>query len=78
LPECELNLDFSQIIHEGAGKNFEMEHNREWLRQTRLMLEAFTRARFMVEMALRYADLPKPPQPMPSGYAALLYLYDLR
>jgi hypothetical protein len=78
LPERELNLDFAQIIHEGTGKNFEMEHNREWLRHTRPMLEAFTHARFMIEMAVRYADLPKPPQPMPSGYAALLYLFDLR
>ena len=33
---------------------------------------------FMVEMAGRYADLPKPPQPMPSGWAAPLYLCDLR
>jgi hypothetical protein len=32
----------------------------------------------MIEMAVRYADLSKPPQVLPSGYAALLYLYDLR
>jgi hypothetical protein len=42
------------------------------------MLEAFMHAKFMIEMAVRYADLPQPPQPLPSGYAALLYLYDLR
>ena len=34
--------------------------------------------RFMLEMAVRYADLPQPPQPMPNGWAALLYLFDLR
>jgi len=33
--------------------------------------------RFMVEKALRYASLPGPPQPRPSGWAAL-YLFDLR
>jgi hypothetical protein len=29
-------------------------------------------------MAIRYSDLTEPPRPLPSGYAALLYLYGLR
>jgi hypothetical protein len=78
LPERKLNMTFEQIIAEGTGKEFEMEHNREWDRHTRPMLEAFAHARFMVEMAVRYADMPAVPTPMPSGWAALLYLYDLR
>jgi hypothetical protein len=78
LPECELNVSFEKIIREGTGKQFEIEHNDDWDRHTRPILEAFAHAKFMVEMAVRYADLSKPPQPMPSGYAALLYLYDLR
>jgi hypothetical protein len=28
-------------------------------------------------MAIRYADLDQPPGVLPSGYAALLYLYHL-
>jgi hypothetical protein len=47
-------------------------------RHTRPILEAFTHAKSMIEMAVRYADLPAPPAPLPSGWAALLYLYDLR
>jgi hypothetical protein len=78
LPERELNEVFMHIIREGTGKGFQVEHNKEWDRQTRPMLEAFAHAKFMVEMAVRYADLPEPPMPMPSGWAALLYLYDLR
>ena len=78
LTERELNLSFEQIIREGTGKEFELKHNENWDRHTRPMLEAFCHAKFMIEMAVRYADLPNPPQPMPSGYAALLYLYDLR
>lgn len=78
LPERELNLSFEQIIREGTGKEFTLEHNKDWDRHTRPMLEAFAHAKFMIEMAVRYADLPDPPQPMPSGWAALLYLYDLR
>jgi hypothetical protein len=78
LPERKLNLAFERIIHDGTGKHFQLEHNKEWDRHTRPMLEAFAHAKFMVEMAVRYADLPAPPAPMPSGWAALLYLYDLR
>ncbi len=78
LPERGLNLAFAGVVRGGTGKEFEMRHNRNWDRHTRPMLEAFAHAKFMIEMAVRYADLPRPPQPMPSGYAALLYLYDLR
>jgi hypothetical protein len=31
-----------------------------------------------LEMAVRYADLPEPPTPLPSGWAGLLCLYELR
>ena len=34
--------------------------------------------RFFLEMAVRYADSAEPPHVLPSGYAALLYLYGLR
>jgi len=76
LPERELNLTFEDILREGTGKKF--QDNADWDRETRPLLEAFCHAKFMVEMAVRYADMPRPPQPMPSGWAALLYLYDLR
>jgi hypothetical protein len=39
---------------------------------TRPILEAFFHAWFFLEMAVRYADLEKPPQILPSGYVALL------
>jgi len=78
LLQRELNETFMAIIREGTGKEFEVAHNHEWLKHTRPILEAFAHARYMVEMAVRYAELPSPPQPMPSGWAGLLYLYDLR
>ena len=77
LPERELNLMFEDILKEGTGKEFD-DDNDDWAAHTRPILEAFCHAKFMIEMAVRYADLPSPPQPMPSGWAALLYLYDLR
>ena len=76
LPERELNLMFEDILREGTGKDF--QGNEDWERNTRPILEAFCHTKFMVEMALRYVDLPQPSQLMPSGWAALLYLYDLR
>ena len=78
LPERELNEYFMAIILEGTGKEFELAHNPVWLKHTRPILEAFSHARYMIEMAVRYVDLPEPPQPMPSGWAGLLYLYELR
>jgi hypothetical protein len=78
IPGRKLNMSFEDIIRKGIGKEFQMEHNRNWEDHTRPMLEAFAHAKFMIEMAVRYTALTEPPQPMPSGYAALLYLYDLR
>jgi len=51
-----------------------------WLKSTRPKLEAFFHAKFMLEMAVRYGEGLKemPTQVLPSGWAALLYLFDLR
>ncbi len=62
----------------GTGKRFKPEVDAEWTRVTRPILEAFFHARFFLEMAMRYADLGTPPNPLPSGYAALIHLYGLR
>jgi hypothetical protein len=78
LPERTLNAWFLEIVREGTGKQFVPDHNAEWLRVTRPIVEAFLHARFFLEMAIRYAHLTEPPRPLPSGYAALLYLYGLR
>ncbi len=49
-----------------------------WEEHTRPLLEAFMHAKFMIEMAVRYSDSTELPEMLPSGYAALLYLFDLR
>jgi putative ABC transport system permease protein len=71
-----LKFKFVPIIRKITDVHF--DQNVDWDRHTRPMLEAFCHAKFMIEMAVKYADLPTPPQPMPSGWAAFLYLYDLR
>lgn len=77
-PDLTLNPWFVQIVEAGTGKEWKHEDNERWLEVTRPILEAFFHARFFLEMAVRYADLQAPPQPLPSGYAALLYLFGLR
>ncbi len=77
-PKCELNAWFTEIVALGTHKTFKVEDNADWTAVTRPILEAFFHARFFLEMALRYAELEEPPISLPSGYAALLYLYGLR
>ena len=71
---------FQEIYQAGAsGKQFEPEHNRQWTAHTRPFLEAFFHARFFLEMAVKYGkELSTTPTLLPSGWAALLCLYDLR
>jgi hypothetical protein len=67
------------IVEEGTGKTFKPEDNQNWLAVTRPILEAFFHSRFFLEMAVKYAkELKDPPRALPSGWAALLYLYNLR
>ncbi len=78
-PSIRLNEWFMRIVEEGTGKTFKPEDNRNWLAVTRPILEAFFHARFFLEMAVKYAkELQAPPRMLPSGWAALLYLYNLR
>ena len=77
-PDRPLHPRFVEIVRSGTGKAFKMEDNERWLEVTRPILEAFFHARFFLEMVVHYADLDAPPSPLPSGYAALLYLFGMR
>jgi len=78
-PDRPLHPWFMRIVNDGTEKVFQPEHKRQWLEVTRPILEAFFHARYFLEMAVRYGrDLAYPPRFLPSGWAALLYLYDLR
>jgi hypothetical protein len=79
LPDVPMNADFLAVIAAGTGHTFAPEMNATWTATTRPMLEAFFHARFMLEMANKYGrELDAPTQMLPSGWAALLYLYNLR
>lgn len=77
-PDQPLHRWFLEIVEQGTGRDFEVQHNADWTAITRPILEAFFHARYFLEMAVRYAYPKCPPSPLPSGYAALLELYGLR
>lgn len=72
--------EFQKIIDAGAsGKEFKISHNENWTKHTRPFLEAFFHAKFFLEMSVKYgAELKQAPNILPSGWAALLSLYDIR
>jgi hypothetical protein len=74
------NCFLEEILKEGASeKKFEMDHNKEWLEHTRPIVEAFLHAKYFLEMAIKYGkELEEAPQCLPSGWAGLLYFYNLR
>ena len=79
LPEKELNAFFLTIYEDGTGKEFTLDDNSRWVEITRPIVEAFFHARYFLELAVRYGEvLESPPKGMPSGWAAVLYLYNIR
>jgi len=78
-PGSPLNEWFMQIVERGCPwRPWKREDNARWVEVNAPKLEAFFHARFFLEMAVRYGkELKEPIQPMPSGWAALLYLYNL-
>ena len=74
------NPFFEEIFQTGAsGKRFEDSHNKAWTAHTRPFLEAFFHAKFFLEMAVKYGkELQEAPSMLPSGWAALLYFYNIR
>jgi hypothetical protein len=79
LPDRPMNDCFRQIVAEGTGKAFELSHNEDWMRHSRPIVEAFFHSHYFLRMACKYGrELDGLPNPLPSGWAALLYLFDLR
>lgn len=71
---------FMKIVGEGTGKVFDVSHNENWLAVARPIVEAFLHAKYFLEMAVKYGGRfrSRTPKLLPSGWAAFLYLYDLR
>jgi hypothetical protein len=75
-----LNEWFTLIVEEAKSKEFDWEKtNPIWLEETRPILEALWHCRYFQEQMLVASDtLDSTPSILPFGWAAVLYLYDLR
>ena len=79
LPGRTMNKWFCEIVADGSGSEFVLSHNHDWLPHTRPILEASFHARFFLKMAVKYGrELQSAPDSLPSGWAAVLYLFNLR
>ncbi len=79
LPDRSMNRWFAEIVGQGTGHKFKMSHNQDWLRHTRPIVEAFFHAHYFLKLAVKYGkELAEAPDCLPSGWAAVLCLFDLR
>lgn len=73
-----LNEMFMEIISDGTGRTFELSHNENWSKHTRPIVEAYCHARWFMEMMVKYGQEEVAPCLLPTGWAAVLHLYNLR
>jgi len=72
----EINSYFKEILNDSRKNRIK---TTGWLKIHRSRLEAFFHAKYFLEMAVKYGkELDKAPQILPSGWAGLLYLYNMR
>ena len=70
---------FEDIIKAGTGIKFHHDHNHDWTKHTRPIIEAFFHAHHVLTMMVKYGEeLDDAPQMLPSGWATVLYMYGLR
>ena len=75
-PDKKLDSQFEQIIKDGTSKVTNI--NKEW-GEVRKWLEAFFHSKYFLEMIVKYGEeYDEVPQILPSGFAAVLELYNLR
>jgi hypothetical protein len=79
-PDRQFCAWFEEIIAAGTGFEFQPEDNQNWTLRARPIVEAFLHAKYFVEMMTRYGrELNSAPKNfLPSGWAAILELYNQR
>jgi hypothetical protein len=70
-PDRKLHEWYRKIVSQGTGKKFVLDHNDRWLKETRPIVEAFFHARYGGQVR---DGVERPPNRLPSGWAAFLYL----
>lgn len=78
-PERPLNPWFLAIVADAADRSFSNESNARWVEETRPVVEAFLHAKMFLELVVQAGREPElPRRALPSGWAAVLHLYQLR
>jgi hypothetical protein len=79
-PGTELNPWLQAIAAGATAHRFDLaKSNRNWQAETRPILEGFWHCRYFIRMLARYGrELDAAPDVLPYGWAAVLYLYNLR
>ena len=77
---AELNSWYMAITQRALSTNFDDDTNANWLREALPLTQAFWHSKYFLEQMISAADHldEAPPQILPSGWAAVLYLYNLR
>lgn len=79
MPDEKINPWFLEIYNNGTNKNFNLKVNNNWVAETKPLLEAYFHAKMFLDMAIKYGEeLDHPPEILPSGWALLLYFYNIR
>jgi hypothetical protein len=74
-----IDLDYLQIVQEGIARSFSEKTNENWLAETRPILEAYWHTQYFLNMMVQYAKTQDPlTPPIGSGWAAVLYLFQMR
>jgi hypothetical protein len=70
---------FEEIVAVGTGLVWESEHNHSWTLHTRPIVEAFLHTKYFLEMMIKYGrEMDATPTTLPTGWAAILDLYNQR
>jgi hypothetical protein len=76
----QLNSWFTTICDDACEHKFTpARSNQQWYQETRPILEGFWHCLYFLRQLARYRrEVDQPPQIMPYGWAAVLYLYGIR
>ena len=79
MPKYEMNKDFLHIVKEGTGREFERSVNKDWINQTKPMLDACHHAMFFLEAAITCArEMDAPRCTISHEWGLVLHLFNLR
>lgn len=74
-----LNSRFLDIVTHGTGKKWDVSHNKEWEIHTLPIINAYQHSMYMLKMMYKYGrELDKATNCLPSGWASVLYLFNMR